>query len=371
MSPASIRIRARVPLAHFELDVDIESDARSLGIFGASGAGKTTLLELLAGWREPASGRLSIGAMTLFDDRERTDVPIEARGAGYVTQDALLLPHWSVRRNVEAGATRGGTCAADHALVERTLGILGIEHLLERSTEQLSGGERQRVALARALASRPRFLLLDEPLGSLDLALRRRILPYLIRVRDEFALPTVFVSHDATEIQALCDEVVVLDAGRVVARGLPADVLRESRGDERAFENVLAGRVRELSARTARLELDGGGTVEVPGRGLAVGEHAWFALGSEDVLVALDAPSRISARNVLHARVERVDELGDGIVQVEARLTHGAVAERGARIAARITQSSASELDLRAGREVFLVFKTHSCRVLSAAPSDV
>ena len=117
-------------------------------------------------------------------DAAGISLPIEERGVGYVPQDALLLPHWSVGRNVRAGGSREGSAAADEALVERTVAILEIAHLLDRSCTRLSGGERQRVALARALVSRPRFLLLDEPLGSLDLPLRRRILPYLIRVRD-------------------------------------------------------------------------------------------------------------------------------------------------------------------------------------------
>lgn len=362
MSEPLTQLRLRLPLAHFELDVDVTSSARSLGIFGPSGAGKTSLLEALAGWREPSSGRLRVGETLLFDDSAGISMPVEARGVGYVPQDALLLPHWNVARNVRAGATRGGSLAADEALIAKTVAILEIAHLLERSCAHLSGGERQRVALARALVSRPRFLLLDEPLGALDLALRRRILPYLIRVRDEFGLPTIFVSHDATEVQALCEEVVVLDAGRVRAQGLPGDVLRHVRAGERAFENVLAGQVSAVRAGTALVRLDAGGEVQVPAPGLGGGERALFALGSDEILVALDAPTRISARNVLAARVERVDTLDGGAARVDARLERGA----GARLSAGLTQASADELGLRAGQIVFLVFKTNSCRVLSA-----
>ncbi len=370
MTSPRIELRVRLALAHFELDVDVTSSARSLGIFGPSGAGKTSLLEAIAGWRAPTAGRIRVGERTLFDSAARTSLPIERRGVGYVPQDALLLPHWTVGRNVRAGTrtarpatgTSSAAGADTDALVARTAAILEIGHLLERPTTRLSGGERQRVALARALVSRPDLLLLDEPLGSLDLPLRRRILPYLIRVRDEFALPTLFVSHDPTEVQALCDEVVVLDSGRVRAQGAPADVLREARAGEPAFENVLAGTVELARDGTALVRLDQGGEASVPSAGLTVGARALFALGSDEILVALDAPTRISARNVLPAQVEHVEEEPTGAARVDARLAAGS----GARLSASLTRASARELDLRAGQPVYLVFKTNSCRVLSA-----
>jgi molybdate transport system ATP-binding protein len=286
---------------------------------------------------------------------------------GNVPQDALLLPHWTVDRNLREGASRGGSIPADEALIGRTIAILEIAHLLERPCTRLSGGERQRVALARALVSRPRVLLLDEPLGSLDLPLRRRFLPYLIRVRDEFALPTVFVSHDATEVQALCEEVVVLEAGRVRAQGPPDEVLRYARAGERAFENVVSGTVSAVRGGTAVVRVDGGGEVQVPAVALDADARVLFALGSDEVLVALDLPTRISARNVLAARVERVEKLEHGAARVDARLENGA----GARLSASLTQASADELGLRPGQAVFLVFKTNACRVLSAPVATV
>jgi molybdate transport system ATP-binding protein len=356
---AQFELRVRLPLAHFALDVDVASSARTLGIFGASGAGKTSLLEALAGWRTPLDGRIRVGDRTLFDRSERVSLPIEQRGAGYVPQDALLLPHWTVRENVAAGARKG---APERELFERTVAMLEIGHLLERSTLELSGGERQRVALARALVSRPRFLLLDEPLGAVDAALRRRILPYLMRVRDRFELPIVFVSHEATEVQALCDEVVVLDSGRVRVQGAPDAVLRASRSGERAFENVLPGVVATVEGGTATVRLEAGGEARVPSRGLTAGERAVFAIGSDEVLVALDAPSRISARNVLAARVELLESVTPTEVRVDSRLDHGS----GAWLSATLTRASADELQLQSGRLVYLVFKTSSCRVLSA-----
>jgi molybdate transport system ATP-binding protein len=238
---------------------------------------------------------------------------------------------------------------------------------MARPVTRLSGGERQRVALARALVSEPTCLLMDEPLGALDLPLRRRILPYLIRVRDEFGLPTIFVSHDATEVQALCDEVVVLEGGRVVAQGVPADVLRDERAGERSFDNVLRGSVVDTRGGVATIELDGGGSVHVPAADDAVGARVVLALGADDILVALDAPTRISARNVLAAVVERVEPAADGAVRVDARLAAGS----GARLGASLTRRSAMDLALAPGSSVFLVFKANSCRMLSRAPGTV
>jgi molybdate transport system ATP-binding protein len=361
VSAKSFEMRIRLPLASFVLDVDCRSGARSLGVFGPSGSGKTSLVEAIAGWRAPVTGRVAVAGRTLFDGAAGIVLPIEARGLGYVPQDALLWPHWSVERNVRAGARRGGTASELEALVVHTAEVLEIQHLLQRPVTRLSGGERQRVALARALVSRPACLLLDEPLGALDLPLRRRILPYLMRVRDEFGLPTIFVSHDATEVQALCDEVVVLEAGRVVAQGAPAEVLRHVRAGERSFDNVLPGIVVASSNGVATVALDAGGSVHVPAAGQSVGVRAVFALGADDILVALDAPTRISARNVLAAVVERVELAPDGDARVDARLSSGS----GARLSTSLTRRSAEDLALATGQAVFLVFKTNSCRVLS------
>ncbi len=361
MSRARTELRVVLPLAHFVLEVDVKSDARSLGIFGPSGSGKTSLLEALAGWRTPARGRIRVGETVFFDDSAQVSLPLDRRSVGYVPQDALLFPHWTVERNVRAGALHESSHSADESFVERIAAILEIAHLFDRPCTHLSGGERQRVALARALASRPALLLLDEPLGSLDVPLRRRILPYLIRVRDEFDLPTVFVSHDATEVQALCEEVVVLEAGRVRAQGAPSEVLRYARAGERAFENVLAGSVAAVTDGTSVVALDAGGAARVPSLGLKVGARVLFAIGSDEILVALDQPTRISARNVLPAVVKHVESSPSGVVRIDGQLDDG----KGARLSASLTQASAHELGLCAGQAIFFVFKTNSCRVLS------
>lgn len=194
-----------LPLAHFALDATVTMAARTTALYGPSGSGKTSLLEVIAGLRTPSSGQV------LLNGRDVTDVPPRLRRVGYVPQDDALFPHLSVRQNVFYG---GGATEARSTPIE----ILEIGHLLDRGVKRLSGGERKRVALARALLSNPDVLLLDEPLAGVDLELRTRVLDYLVRVRDEFPIPMVYVTHQREEVEALCEEMVVIERGRVVER---------------------------------------------------------------------------------------------------------------------------------------------------------
>ena len=195
----------------FRLHMQRRLAARITALFGPSGAGKTTVLDAIAGLRKPSTGTIALGKRTLFSSARRLDVPPHERHVGYVTQDVALFPHMNVRRNVLYGRRPGQRLA-----LETVAAMLEIGTLLDRSVAQLSGGERQRVALARALMSAPEVLLLDEPLAAVDVERRRRILPYLERVRDELGVPIVYVTHDPDEARQFAEEVVVLDAGRVV-----------------------------------------------------------------------------------------------------------------------------------------------------------
>ena len=198
----------------FLLEIHERIEARVVALFGPSGAGKTSALESIAGLRTPEHGVIQIGTRTLFDSSARVDLPPHERRVGYVPQDLALFPHMNVRRNMLYGADGGGQPQFD-----RVVGMLELDAMLERNVTALSGGERQRVALARALMAAPALLLLDEPLAALDLALRERILPYLERIRDELAIPMLYVSHAEAEVRAVADWVVVLDGGRVARSG--------------------------------------------------------------------------------------------------------------------------------------------------------
>jgi molybdate transport system ATP-binding protein len=207
-------------LGRFVLEIDAGFDDGWTALFGPSGAGKTTLLEIVAGLRRPESGRVTMGGRLLVDAAAREDVPPQRRNIGYVPQDLALFPHLSVRANLDYGRPPGEDEAFFEIVVER----LEIGALLAQRPGTLSGGEKQRVAVARALLARPALLLLDEPLTGLEAALRERILPFLQRVRDEFRVPTLYVTHNADEVVALCARAVIIEAGRVRAEGAVADL---------------------------------------------------------------------------------------------------------------------------------------------------
>lgn len=212
-----------LPLNSFALELDLELPHHVTAIFGASGAGKTSLLDLIAGLRQATSAVIRLDDIVLTDTTSGVAVPARRRRIGYVPQDMALFPHLSVRRNLLYGhnpeAESNPLFRFDHVIK-----VLELDALLDRGIAHLSGGEKQRVTLGRALLSSPRLLLLDEPLSSLDAKLKNQILPFLKRVRDEFPVPILYVTHSADEVSALCDEVIVLEQGRIMKRGTPEAV---------------------------------------------------------------------------------------------------------------------------------------------------
>jgi molybdate transport system ATP-binding protein len=205
-------------LGEFDINVSFTSNSGATALFGPSGAGKTSIINMIAGLLRPDQGRIVLDGETLFDEAGRIDVPAWRRRIGYVFQEGRLFPHFTVQRNLDYGRWMGGH-AADAAAFNRVVELLNIGHLLERRPGKLSGGERQRVAVGRALLMRPRLLLLDEPLASLDTARKRDILPYLERLRDEARVPIIYVSHNAAEIKRIASHVVWIEDGKVLATG--------------------------------------------------------------------------------------------------------------------------------------------------------
>jgi molybdate transport system ATP-binding protein len=205
-------------LGEFFIRARFESAGGVTALFGASGAGKTTLVNMIAGLIAPDRGRITLDHAALFDSSAAIDVPVHRRRIGYVFQEGRLFPHLSVAANLDYGRRMHGL-VRDPAELARIVNLLDIGTLLDRRPGRLSGGERQRVAVGRALLMRPRLLLLDEPLASLDETRKREILPYLERLRDDARVPMVYVSHNASELSRLATSVVWLNAGQVVALG--------------------------------------------------------------------------------------------------------------------------------------------------------
>jgi molybdate transport system ATP-binding protein len=213
-----LHVEVSKQLGDFSVEVAFTSEGRVTGLFGASGAGKTSLISMIAGLQKPDRGVISVDGEALDDTTKPLHIAVHQRRIGYVFQDARLFPHLDVRRNLDYGR-RMNRLTRDPTQETRLNDMLNIGHLLDRRPGQLSGGERQRVALGRALLSRPRLLLLDEPLGSLDEDRKAEILPYLTRLRDEAGVPMVYVSHDPDELRQLASHVVMLKRGRVAAFG--------------------------------------------------------------------------------------------------------------------------------------------------------
>jgi molybdate transport system ATP-binding protein len=351
-----IAIRLRLPLAAFPLAVDVSLEAPAIAVLGPSGAGKTSLIESIAGLRREAEGRIAIGEEVVLDSAAGLRLPPEKRRVGWVPQDALLFPHLDVEGNVRFGARPGGAKGAFSEAVE----ILEIGPLLRRSPANLSGGERQRVALARALASEPRLLLLDEPLAAVDVELKSRILPYLLRIRDEARIPMLYVTHNAGEAEALAGEALLLRAGRVEAHGPTREVVAARMWaaiDPRArFENIVEGTLGpSVAPGPAALRLPGGFALTVPASGPARGRTV-FAVAPDEILLSAEPLSRVSARNVLAGRVLSIDASGDdAMVRAEAA---------GVAWWAHVTTAAIRDLGLAAGSAVWLAIKTQSFKRL-------
>jgi molybdate transport system ATP-binding protein len=345
-------------LGAFRLDVAFEAAPRGVTcLFGISGAGKTTVLSAIAGAIRPSRGRIALGGEVLFDAAVGIDVAMERRGIGWVFQDARLFPHLSVAANLAYGERR----ARDRPRrvdAGEVAAVLGIEGLMDRRPRDLSGGERQRVAVGRALLSQPRLLLMDEPLSALDAPRKAEILPFLERLKAAFDLPVLYVTHSFAEVTRLADRLVVMEAGRVVAQGPLGEVLARpdlpllaGRGDAAsALEATVAAHDPARGLTHLRL---GEAELLTPALDRPVGGVVRALILARDVLVATEEPKGLSARNVLPARVERLDVRADGTVLASLRLT----AAR-ATVLAAVTRDAVEALSLEPGRAVWAVVKS-------------
>ncbi|MFT0859391.1 molybdenum ABC transporter ATP-binding protein [Ancylobacter sp. G4_0304] len=340
----------------FSLEARFAAPAAGVtALFGRSGAGKTTIIQAIAGVVRPDRGRIVVDGETYFDAARDIDLRIEQRRAGYVFQDARLFPHLSVERNLRYGERRSR--ATDKRIgFAPVVELLGIPHLLARRPHTLSGGERQRVAIGRALLSQPRLLLMDEPLAALDEARKQEILPYLERLRDEMALPILYVSHSVDEVLRLSDMVVALHDGRQIAAGPVGEVMSRpevlpviGRFDTGSLLECVVERHDDAYALST-LAFPGG-QLRVPRVEISVGARVRARVRSRDVALALARPDDTSVSNLLPARI------------TDIRLQEGPYADvaldlGGSALAATITRESVQRLGLSPGMAVWAMIKS-------------
>ena len=351
-----ISFRAAIALGAFNLDAAFESDARVLALFGRSGAGKSVTIALIAGLLRPDHGRIVVDGRVLVDVENNIFVPKHARRIGVIYQDARLFPHLTVRQNLMFGRWFAGT--ADRAVAfGAVVETLGIGHLLARRPGRLSGGERQRVAIGRALLSSPSLLLMDEPLAALDDERKREVLSLIERLRDEFKVPIVYVSHAVDEVARLASRVVVLSGGRGVATGPVDEVFGPSQvhaGESRfARSSILTGRVAGMHAGYGLTEIEHpGGTIWLAGPAGPVGREVHIVIRATDVTLATARPHNLSVRTVLAGTVAAI-EVDDGpLAAVNVDL------KGHARLVAIATRMAVDELALKPGDPVFALIKT-------------
>jgi molybdate transport system ATP-binding protein len=353
----------------FSLDVSFEAVPGFTILFGASGAGKTTLLDCIAGLAKPEAGRITVGQRNLFDSKQGIDVPVAKRRVGYVFQSLALFPHMTVEQNVAYGLTHVPNAERD-LRVREVLRTFRIDHLASRGARKISGGESQRVALARSLVTDPDVLLLDEPLAALDGPTKAHIIEDLRLWHRNHRIPIVYVTHSREEVFALGDRVVVLEAGRVVAQGTPHEVmsapLQETVAQLAGFENIFDVVVQELhperGTMTCLLPQQRPHSATFPPPALetplvraGVGSALRVGIRAGDILLATSKPEGLSARNVIPGRITAIERRD---VIISARVDCGVEMEIHLTLAAR------DSLQLAAGRQVWLVIKTHSCHLM-------
>jgi molybdate transport system ATP-binding protein len=348
----SLEVALRHSFGAFGLDVAFRIEQPGVtALFGPSGAGKTSVINAIAGLLRPNEGRVAINGRVIVDTGAGVFVPAERRRMGYVFQDARLFPHMSVSDNLRFGWRRAQSRPGEDEIA-RIIGLLGLDHLLERTPKALSGGEKSRVALGRALLSAPDLLLLDEPLSALDAARRSEILPYLERLRDETKLPMIYVSHAVEEVARLADEIVVMREGRVEAQGSVFDLLTRINGSITALGAVMDAyvHVHRVAEDLSVLAFDGGQLI-VPRVAREVGRRVRIRIRAEDILLAREEPHSISANNVLSAVISAI-QTHDG-AQTDVQIACGKT-----RLVARITRASAERLSLAPGVPVFAIIKS-------------
>ncbi len=397
-----IWLNFRKRLGNFTLRLDCTLTKKVTAFLGESGSGKSTLLNCISGILTPDEGEIAFGDEVLDDAKARIHQPPEKRRFGYVFQEGYLFPHLTVEQNIRYGepARRGGARLknaptelshgepsrhgaarlknaptelnpgellenAPTDLLSKVIDTLEIGTLLKRYPRQLSGGQRQRVAIARALAMKPRLLLMDEPLASLDHGLKHRILPYLHHVKETFDVPMLYVTHSISEALAIADEAFLLSDGEITASGEPHQLLTAPAALPIAqltgVENILSLPIAssdKVSGITA-LQI-GSQRIVVPYTDEAhlqsMSQDVPIAIRAEDILISLEPNLPISARNILKGTLREMHRAGDRTL-----LT---IDVEGHPLSVKITHDAREQLQLREGMSCYCVIKANAINLL-------
>jgi len=318
-------------------------------LFGPSGAGKSTILALIAGILRPQAGTIRLAEHVLVDTQAKVVLPPERRRIGVVFQDLLLFPHLSVRQNLTFGR-RPGTRVID---LGRVVEILEIGELLDRWPHTLSGGQRQRVALGRALLRGPELLMMDEPLTALDEGLKNRVLTYLERAVAEWRIPTLFVSHDQADVRRLADQVIVVEAGRVIDAGPTVPTLDRALLTRSKQRPNLVNLLRVYDVRQVEDHWEGrlgDQSLHLPPAAQHVGANVCIQFQPRDVTLAADpVGGSLSVRNRLLGRIREVVALPErAFVAIDV----------GQFLWAEVTPEAVLELAIQPGQLITCLIKT-------------
>lgn len=358
MSGCNLTLNAEIALDDFTLTLDTQVPLEGVtAVFGPSGSGKTSLLNLIAGFLRPDRGDITFGATAWARAQPKTWIPPHRRAVGTVFQDAQLFPHLSVRGNLNYADKRADADAPGYPRA-KIFDAMALGPLLDREVQTLSGGERQRVAIARTLLTRPRLLLLDEPLSALDGARKAELIPFLETLKTDFALPTLYVSHDVDEVSRIADRVLMLDAGRIIAEGRTDEVLSrfglEAGRNPYEQASVLHGRIDQSAAQDDLIAVRVGEAVMwlAADIDLAHESEVRLKIPARDVSLALEPPTGISIQNMLAATVTKIEPTKRPAFQAVSLMV-GTQA-----LLAIVTRKAVSDLDLAPGRAVYALIKS-------------